>query len=157
MSASLKGRFLFSAFRSTILAMPAGRPSIYSPEIADKICERLATGETLRSIGNDDDLPSTSTIERWRDKDADFDGRCARAIERGIDRDVDGMKDIESLTLAGKYDPAASRAVLSSIQWRASKRFPKRYGDRLSTEVSGPGGGAVKTEMVVKFVDTTEK
>jgi hypothetical protein len=41
--------------------MPAGRPSDYTQEIADLICERIADGESLRAICAGDDMPNKST------------------------------------------------------------------------------------------------
>ena len=42
-----------------------GRPSIYSAETANAICERLMRGETMLSISEDDTMPGLSTICRW--------------------------------------------------------------------------------------------
>src|SRR5262249_61792782 len=42
------------------------RPSRYSHEIADTICERLAVeGESLRTICADPAMPTKSTVFRW--------------------------------------------------------------------------------------------
>src|SRR5262249_15782713 len=47
-------------------AMKRGRPSRYSYEIADTICERLAVeGESLRTICADPAMPTKSTVFRW--------------------------------------------------------------------------------------------
>jgi hypothetical protein len=42
-----------------------GRPTTYSPELALKICSRIAEGESVRTIVHDDDMPASSTIFRW--------------------------------------------------------------------------------------------
>ena len=42
--------------------MPGGRPSIYTQDLADLICERLAMGESMRSVSNDEDMPSCQTM-----------------------------------------------------------------------------------------------
>ena len=42
-----------------------GRPSRYTSELAAVICERLAEGETLRSICRDDKMPDKATVLRW--------------------------------------------------------------------------------------------
>jgi hypothetical protein len=45
--------------------MAGGRPSEYTPETANEICERLAKGESLRRItgpDRDDDMPETANI-----------------------------------------------------------------------------------------------
>ncbi len=43
----------------------AGRPSSFSQEIAEAICERLASGESLNSMCKDDNLPSITTVMNW--------------------------------------------------------------------------------------------
>ena len=42
-----------------------GRPSDYSAEIADTICDRLAGGESLRAICADAGMPDRATVSRW--------------------------------------------------------------------------------------------
>ena len=45
--------------------MPAGRPSIYSDQIAMEICTRLAHGESMRSICEDPKMPHRTTVLWW--------------------------------------------------------------------------------------------
>ena len=46
-----------------------GRPSKYSDELAYKICERIAAGESLRHIAMIEGMPCVDTIREWvRDK-----------------------------------------------------------------------------------------
>jgi len=42
-----------------------GRPSIYTPEILEAICERVANGEAVRWILTGPDMPHRSTFQRW--------------------------------------------------------------------------------------------
>ena len=39
-----------------------GRPSLYTYEIAEEICERLAKGETLRSVCRSDHMPDERRV-----------------------------------------------------------------------------------------------
>lgn len=45
--------------------MPAGRPTIYTPELGDEICRRLSEGESLHKICKDDSMPSRSNVILW--------------------------------------------------------------------------------------------
>jgi len=45
--------------------MPGGRPSKYSPQLADEICVKISSGQSLRDICKDDGVPSTRTIFSW--------------------------------------------------------------------------------------------
>ena len=67
----------------------------------------------------------------------EFAARCARAREMGQDCSVEEMQQIEGDVLKGAVDPHAARVVLSSMQWRASKIAPKKYGDKQQVEHSG--------------------
>lgn len=42
-----------------------GRPSLYSPELAEIILDRLIEGESLRSICRDSNMPSRGTVLKW--------------------------------------------------------------------------------------------
>lgn len=45
--------------------MAGGRPTKFTKVLANKICERIAEGESVRTIVKDEDMPSASTIFRW--------------------------------------------------------------------------------------------
>lgn len=45
--------------------MPAGRPTTFTQKLGDAICLRIAEGESLRSICNEDGMPSASTVFLW--------------------------------------------------------------------------------------------
>ncbi|CAH0532189.1 terminase small subunit, partial [Ralstonia phage UAM5] len=49
-----------------------GRPSIFTEELAMKICLRIACGESVRTICKDAGMPSQDTIYRWVFQNAEF-------------------------------------------------------------------------------------
>ena len=49
-----------------------GRPSYYSAEIAETICERLLNGESLRAICADPAMPARATVFRWLARNQEF-------------------------------------------------------------------------------------
>jgi hypothetical protein len=61
-----------------------GRPSSFTQEIADEICERIAT--TPRGLDficdNDDELPSARTVHNWLNAQPEFLQSYLRARER---------------------------------------------------------------------------
>lgn len=69
---------------------------------------------------------------------AGFATKYARAREAHADAVHDSMVEIEQHTLSKKVDPSAARTVLLSMQWRASKLAPKRYGHKIEATVTGP-------------------
>lgn len=118
--------------------MPGGRPSIYSKELADEICSRLADGESLRAICCDDDFPSVGTILRWVGENAEFREQYARAREIQAETHAN---DIVTIADGGKEDDsiktARDRLRVDARKWVASKLLPKKYGDKVEVEHSG--------------------
>lgn len=133
--------------------MPAGRPTDFSQEIADLICERLALGESLRSICRSDDTPAMSTVFKWLTKHAAFAEQYARARETQADAIFDEVIDIADdgsndwMKRAGKDGEPQwvengeairrSQIRIDARKWMAGKLRPKKYGDRVELEHSG--------------------
>jgi hypothetical protein len=125
-----------------------GRPPSYTDEIADEICERLANGESMRAICREARMPDRQTVDRWALANKDFAAKRARAREAQADNEHDRIAEIEDGVLDGRIDPQAARVVISSKQWRASKLAPKQYGDRVTQEHVGEGGGPVIVQKI---------
>ena len=51
---------------------PVGRPTTYNQETADKICELIARGMSLRAICASADMPAGGTVHRWLAEHQDF-------------------------------------------------------------------------------------
>ena len=112
-----------------------GRPSIFSPELAALICERLAAGETLRAICRDEGMPDERTVRRWALDDVEgFSAQYARAREIGYQGMADALTEIAD---AKDGDPARDRLRVDTRKWLLSKALPKIYGDKQQVEHSG--------------------
>jgi hypothetical protein len=151
--------------------MPIGRPSDYSDAVADKICEELMLGESLRAICAREDMPSERAVYNWLLKNEDFVQKYTRAreiqSERGIDEIIeiadDGTNDwIEKRNESGQIvgyvenGEAIRRSALriDARKWKASKLLAKKYGDRASLEHTGKDGGPLSV-TIVKYGDDT--
>ena len=110
------------------------RPSLFSDELAEEICNRLANGESLVKICELDGMPHRSTVVRWLESKPEFAARCDRARREQGDFLFDEMARIEADVEAGRLPPDVARVVISSKQWRASKLAPKKYGDKSTVE-----------------------
>ena len=63
-----------------------GRPTTYTPEIADAICEEIATTDhALHRICEREGIPDHATVYRWLASNQDFCDKYARARERQAD------------------------------------------------------------------------
>ncbi|ASQ11848.1 terminase small subunit protein [Sinorhizobium meliloti] len=126
--------------------------STYTEEIALRICERLADGESLKAMCEDEDMPSKSTVFKWLSENPAFSDMYARAREAQADALFD---DVLSIADDGRNDwmqrnfgedtrwvengEALRRSQLriDARKWMAGKLRPKKYGDKLDVEHSG--------------------
>jgi len=136
-------------------AKPTGRPSSYSDAIADAILERIASGESLTAICADEEMPSHVSVFRWLadPEREDFRKRYACAREAQGETKFDQVGDTALMALRGQVDPQAAKVFIDAIKWQAAKLAPKKYGDKVTQEVTGKDGGAIETTLRVEFVD----
>jgi len=118
-----------------------GRPTLYTPEIAEQICKRLAAGESLQAICADQGLPDEVTVRDWAIQDrSGFSAqyRRARAIQAShYAEEQIGMAD-EIVQDRAALTPElvnATKLRVDARRWFAARVAPKDWGDRL--DVSG--------------------
>jgi hypothetical protein len=139
------------------------RPSSYTQEIADLICERIAQGESLRAILKDDEtLPASSTIFKWLNEQEGFSEQYARAREAQADTLFDEILAIADDGTNDSYKDedgnprtdhdviARSKLRVDARKWMAGKLRPKKYGDKL--ELSGDPDRPLQTVARIELV-----
>lgn len=116
-----------------------GRPTLFDPEIAYEICQRLIDGESLRSICDGEGMPAKSTVMKWLSsgKYSDFVDQYAHARELAADADFDDIGHYARKAASGEIEAAAATAAINGLKWTAAKRMPKKYGDKVELEHSG--------------------
>ena len=133
----------------------------FNQATADLICQRLAEGESLRSICRDKGMPGRSEVFRWLADDslASFRDQYARAKEFGIESMADDIQEISDdarndwMELHGQDNEGwrangeniqRSRLRVDARKWLLSKLAPKKYGDKVAMEHTGASGGPVR-------------
>jgi hypothetical protein len=115
-----------------------GRPSSFTQEVADELCERIACGESLKGIlRSREDMPEERTVMRWLAANDGFRQQYTRAREAQADADADAVGDVGQRVLLGEVEPNAARVAIDALKWAAGKRNAKKYGDRLDLNHSG--------------------
>lgn len=124
-----------------------GRPTDYTKDLAIDFCSRIALGRSLRSVVQDDDMPSAKTIYNWLGKHEGFVQQYARAKEDSADSRADQIEEIGDKVLSGEYDPAAARVAIDAFKWTSGKHKPKKYGDKQMIENTHSFGQVSDTEL----------
>lgn len=143
-----------------------GRPSLYTPEIAERICDGLANGIPLTVICAEPGMPAERTVHTWAAEKPDLSAAIAGARDLGYDkialdalriadspaegkrikRSEDGTEEVIEDMLGHRKLQVETRLKL------LAKWDPRRYGDKTTTELTGPGGGAIQHSLAVRFV-----
>src|SRR5262245_36273727 len=138
-----------------------GRPTSYNQKLEDAICEEIATTDhSLRRICEAAGMPSPSTVYLWLGRVPEFSEQYARARERQADVlagqileiSDDGSRDTiqtEDGEVVNHEHIQRSRLRVDSRKWLASKLAPKKYGEKVATELSGPDGGPIQETLTV--------
>jgi hypothetical protein len=129
---------------------PVGRPSKYTEELADLICERMINGEHIVQICQDEEMPSRPTVYKWMAEKPEFHTRIARAREGLADHVAWQILDMASKSTSETAN--ADRVKLAAWQWHAARLSPKKYSEKVITELSGPDGAPVQVET--KTIDS---
>lgn len=131
-----------------------GRPSIFTQELADRICAELAEGNSMRTVCSADDMPDTSTVFRWLRTNEQFRNQYARAKEESSDAMAEELLDIvddgtndwmeyndkDGNNIGWKLNGEhvqRSRLRADTRKWLMAKMKPKKYGDKIDMTTNG--------------------
>lgn len=138
---------------------PIGRPTKYTQELADAICERVAIGESFRKISSSEEMPAISTMFKWMREHEEFSKQYELAKEQCADMMAEELLEIaddgrnDYMEKLDKDDGGVigyqlngehvqrSRLRVDARKWIAAKLKPRKYGDK--QEIVGAGGEAL--------------
>lgn len=139
---------------------------VYSEEILADILERVALGQSLNSICDEDSMPSRKTVFDWIGNNPEIKTKYEMALQMRAEKFADEIVDIaDEVVLETKHEGEEVTLVLDSAaiarnklrvdarKWVVSKLLPKKYGDK--TIVSGDPENPLTTNQPV-FSLTTE-
>lgn len=110
-----------------------GRPTKYTPQLAKTICDRIATGESVRSIGRDATMPSATVIFNWALFNKEFLEQYAQARMLQAENEFEELDEIART----EKDLFRARLIIDTKKWALSKKLPKKYGDKLDLTSGG--------------------
>ena len=141
---------------------PLGRPTKYSKEVADDICEAIATTkDSLATICKPLDIKVVSVFE-WLDQYKEFAVNYARAREVQAEMMFDELREVafdasgdikktkDGVEYVDHENIQRSRLKVDTLKWAMSKLLPKRFGDKLDVT---SGGNAMAFRIGYKKAD----
>ena len=117
-----------------------GRPTDYTKDMADKICEKISGGLSLRAICAEAGMPARGTVYRWLIENADFQDQYTRARDKQADYFAEEIIEIADSAEAESAAVAKAKLQIDARKWAASKIAPKKYGDKQEIDVKSSDG-----------------
>lgn len=150
------------------------RPSKYKPEFAAQAAKLCALGATDAQLADFFEV-AVSTVNLWKSQHPEFseaikvpkaqaDDRVEQSLYRramGYEHDeVDirtisvgqGVSEIVQTPIRKHYPPDTTAAIF----WLKNRR-PAEWREKVESVISGPDGGPVQNEMVIRFEDGSDK
>lgn len=142
-----------------------GRPTMYTQQLANLICLRIAEGESLREIVKSEGMPERATIYEWLLRRPDFADQYTRAREEQADTLADEIIAIadEQPEIIPVLDKRTGELIehkldnaflqwqknrIDARKWTAMKLKPKKYGERVA--LAGDADSPIKVEAEVQ-------
>lgn len=125
------------------------RPTDYNEKIVDRICHLLATtSKGLHKICEEEGMPCVATVFNWlnNEENKSFLDKYARARNAQAELLADEIIDIaddssrdDTITENGVIQNSEwinrSRLRVDARKWKASKLYPKKFGDRMELDL----------------------
>jgi hypothetical protein len=136
-----------------------GKPSSYTPEIAEEICNRMIEGESVLKICRDAHMPNRVVVYRWIESNAAFRQQYSYAREAQAHYYADLIRDV-AFDDSGDFFVEGGRIVtdharvqrarlkVDTLKWIAA-RFNRAYSDKpLELAPAEP------QQIVISWLDT---
>jgi len=108
-----------------------GRPSTYTEEMGNLICDKLTEGVSLRKLCTSEEFPNASTVYVWLDRFPSFAEKYARAREAATE---DMLEAILEIADDPKIEVQDKRVRIDTRKWAMSKLNMKKYGEKKTTD-----------------------
>jgi len=113
-----------------------GRPTKYSNQLVNRICNRIALGEGLNSICENEGIHYTNVL-KWLRQNQDFRLMYTRARQDQQDFYADKLVDLAINVPATRDEIEKAKLISSNLMWIASKLKPRVYGDKVDFTSAG--------------------
>jgi hypothetical protein len=134
-----------------------------STEARTEILRRIAEGESVLAISRSDHLPARSAIyaaiaadlELRRDYEAALVSRFEFHADEILEIADDARNDFMERTAGDSTSWIENGEALRRSQlrvdarkWLLARMLPKKYGDRITSEISGPNAGPIEMDVI---------
>lgn len=133
------------------------RPSEYNYELCVSICEEVANGFNIKSVlSSKQEYPTFQTWCNWKRQHNELFDLYTRSIQdkaESVDEEIDF---IMSEMKGGAIEASIGRVLIDTLKWKASKYYPKMFGDKTDITSGGEKIQSVPTSIQVEITKPNE-
>ena len=122
---------------------------IFNPTLVQAICEAIKEGYSVQAIDKQLGICGERTIYRELRVNESFCQEYARAHTEQASRDAEKIRIIAENCTSETY--TRDRLEIDSLKWLASKRDPKKYGDKMQVDNKHDVTGDLKKMLQERF------
>lgn len=143
----------------------AQRPTKRNPEVIERIVDGLSVGTPLRELCRQEGMPNWRTVYAWIAADAELAAQIAQARDLGFDAIAEEAlaiaDDASNDYMTRRTKTGAEEKVLDAEHVQRSKLrietrlkllakwSPRKYGEKVGLEHSGPDGAPIEISSTV--------
>lgn len=115
-----------------------GRPSDYSIELCQEICDKVADGESIKHVlKSDDKYPTFQTWCNWKRANKELFDLYINALQDKAEFYIDEMHEVYNKLKKGEISASDANVLLQQNKWITSKFYPKMFGNK--TDITSNG------------------
>ena len=110
----------------------------YDYDLCIEICDRIIEGENIKNIlDSNENYPSFPTWCKWKRENTELLNLYVNAVQDKAES-VDSLIDeIWTDCRNGKFEASVANVLIQTLKWKASKYYPKMFGDQSKVIVEG--------------------
>lgn len=129
----------------------------YTTELGLKVCAAMVEGangkNSLRAVCKKAGMPSRATVYRWLEEQPEFVEMYNKATTMRAHGYVDEMVDIADEAPETKEGVQKAKLKIYAREKYAAKIAPRLYGEKVTQELVGAGGGAIQVQSAASLTD----
>ena len=121
----------------------------------ETIIELIIDGKSFRSIADELNV-KLSTLHDFASKPEHI-ARVSLALEISAQTFDEKAESILINAEASAYEMQRARELAQHYRWKASKRSPKKYGEKISQELTGKDGKDLNTSIQIEIINKSDQ
>lgn len=137
------------------------RPSEYNFKLCEEICAEVANGFNIKTVlSSKDEYPTFQTWCNWKRQHPELFDLYVKAMQDKAESELEEIDHIYSELKAGNIEPSAANVLIQTNKWKASKYYPKMFGDKVDMTTNGkdlPAIGVDYSKLSTETLKELEK